>query len=135
MKTLLSTVIAPASAEVEEASTISAWTRRQVLSGQKFRAALPDLVNSTLAAEMVTRNICDHCSSRDAVIRCLDCVPCGTSFVCGTCDEVVHKRQVFHNREATFEGFYKPIAPTTIVVLDEHGQYQLGEQGVFKKIQ
>ena len=31
------------------------------------------------------------------------------------------------------DGFLKPIPPTSLVVVDESGQYQLGEQGVFKE--
>ncbi|KAL3063616.1 hypothetical protein OYC64_000032 [Pagothenia borchgrevinki] len=38
-----------------------------------------------------------------------------------------HKRNIFHDREAVFNGFLEPIPPTTAVV-EENGQPQFCEQ-------
>ncbi|XP_034091813.1 uncharacterized protein LOC117559245 [Gymnodraco acuticeps] len=49
-------------------------------------------------------------------------------FLCATCDMEAHKRNIFHDREAVFDGFLEPIPPTTAVVVDENGQPQFCEQ-------
>ncbi|KAK7173361.1 hypothetical protein R3I93_003245 [Phoxinus phoxinus] len=128
LKNLLTSVTVSASVEVEETPTMSAWTRRQVISEKKFRAAMPEILNCMLAAEIVTQHCCQQCKTVDAVVRCLDCVPSGNHFFCSTCDTEIHRKNVFHNREAMFDGFLKPIPPTSFVVVDESGQYQLSEQ-------
>lgn len=111
---------------------MSVWTKRQVMSEKKCRAALPEILNCMLAAETVTQHCCQQCKAVDAVVRCLECVPSGCQFFCSTCDSEIHSKHVFHDREAMIDGFFKPIPPTSLVVIDESGQYQLREQGVFK---
>lgn len=112
---------------------MSAWTRRQLISDEKFRTAMPDLLNFTLAAEIVTQHCCQQCSTADAVVRCLDCVSSGSMFFCSACDTVIHRKNVFHNREVMIEGFYKAIPPTSMVLVDDSGQYQLSQQGVLQQ--
>lgn len=80
LRDLLSSVNVPASSEVEETPSMSAWTKRQLTAERKFRAAMPDLLNCQLAA----------------VVRCLDSVPLGTHFFCPAFDLMVHKKHVFH---------------------------------------
>ncbi|KAL1263517.1 hypothetical protein QQF64_006256 [Cirrhinus molitorella] len=92
LKNLLNSVTVYASEEVQEAPNMSVWAKRQVMSGKKFRAALPDILNCMLAAE------------------------------------TIHSKNVFHDREAIIDGFFKPIPPTSLVVIDENGQYQLRKQ-------
>ncbi|XDV26102.1 hypothetical protein PO909_029890 [Leuciscus waleckii] len=128
LKNLLTSVAVSASVEVEETPTMSAWTKRQVISEKKFRAAMPEILNCMLAAETVTQHCCQQCKTVDAVVRCLDCVPSGNQFFCSSCDTEIHRKNVFHDREAMFDGFLKPIPPTSVVVVDESGQYQLREQ-------
>lgn len=38
---------------------------------------------------------------------------------------VIHRKNVFHDREAMIDGFFKPIQPTSVVVVDTSGHYQL----------
>ena len=133
LRDLLSSVNVPASTEVEETPTMSAWTQRQLTAQKKFRAAMPELLNCKLAAETVVQHCCQQCKAADAVVRCLDCVPSGTQFLCPACDTKVHKKQVFHDREATIYGFFKPIPPTSSVMIDQSGQHQLAEQGILKE--
>ncbi len=94
---------------------------------------MPELLNIKLAAETVAQQCCEQCKRVDAVVQCLDCVPSGTQFLCSACDSIMHRKNVFHDTEAMIDGFFKPIAPpTSLVVVDESGQYQLSE-GVFKE--
>ncbi|TKS91148.1 hypothetical protein D9C73_025282 [Collichthys lucidus] len=128
LRDLLSSVTVPASPEVEETPTMSAWTQRQLTAQRRFRAAMPELLNCKLAAETVTKKFCQQCKTADAVVRCLDCVPSGTQFLCPACDSTVHKKHVFHDREAMTGGFFQPIPPTSSVMIDQSGQHQLAEQ-------
>ncbi|KAE8277874.1 hypothetical protein D5F01_LYC24086 [Larimichthys crocea] len=128
LRDLLSSVTVPASPEVEETPTMSAWTQRQLTAQRRFRAAMPELLNCKLAAETVTKKFCEKCKTADAVVRCLDCVPSGTQFLCPACDSTVHKKHVFHDREAMTDGFFQPIPPTSSVMIDQSGQHQLAEQ-------
>ncbi|XP_027138177.1 uncharacterized protein LOC113746493 isoform X2 [Larimichthys crocea] len=107
---------------------MSAWTQRQLTAQRRFRAAMPELLNCKLAAETVTKKFCEKCKTADAVVRCLDCVPSGTQFLCPACDSTVHKKHVFHDREAMTDGFFQPIPPTSSVMIDQSGQHQLAEQ-------
>ncbi|KAF3851329.1 hypothetical protein F7725_013101, partial [Dissostichus mawsoni] len=126
MRNLLGSLTVPASSE--ETPTVSTWTQRQLKREQKFRAAMPELLNLKLAAEIVTKRSCLQCKTADAVVRCLDCVPPGIPFLCPACDRIIHGKNVFHDREAMIDGFYRPIPPTSLVVVDESGQYGLCEQ-------
>ena len=131
LRDVLSSVTVPAS--TEETPTTSSWAQRQSAAQKKFRAAMPKLLNHKLAAEMVEKHSCYLCKAADAVVRCLDCVPSGTQFLCPDCDSKVHKKMVFHDREAMVFGFFKPIPPTSSVVMDQSGQHQLAEQGMSKE--
>ncbi|XP_034057129.1 uncharacterized protein LOC117536392 isoform X3 [Gymnodraco acuticeps] len=126
LRNLLGSLTVPASSE--ETPTVTTWTQRQLKREQKFRAAMPELLNLKLAAEIVTKRPCLQCKTADAVVRCLDCVPPGTPFLCPACDPIIHGKNVFHDREAMIDGFYRPIPPTSLVVVDESGQYGLCEQ-------
>lgn len=132
LRDLLSSVTVPASTEVEETPTTSAWTQRQSKSQKRFRAAMPELLNGKLAAETAKEHCCQQCKTADAVVRCLDCVPSGTQFLCPACDLTVHKKHVLHDREVMIYVFFKPIPPTSSVVIDQSGQHQLAEQGMLK---
>ncbi|XP_029919040.1 uncharacterized protein LOC115367433 isoform X2 [Myripristis murdjan] len=100
----------------ETTNMVSAWAQRQLLTDAK------------LSAERVITQKCHRCSAVEAVVRCLDCVPLDMEFLCATCDVEAHKRNVFHDREAVFHGFFEPIPPTTAVVMDDNGQPQFCEQ-------
>lgn len=132
LRDLLSSITVPASTEAEETPTTSAWAQRQLNAQKRFRAAMPELLNCRMAAETVEEHCCQHCKTADAVVRCLDCVPSGTQFLCPGCDLKVHKNHVLHDREAMIYGFFKPIPPTSSVVMDQSGKFELAEQGMLK---
>ncbi|KAF3859035.1 hypothetical protein F7725_021434 [Dissostichus mawsoni] len=94
----------------------------------RMKTARPMLFNANLSAERIAIQKCHRCCAEEAVIRCLDCVPLDMEFLCATCDMEAHKRNIFHDREAVFNGFLEPIPPTTAVVVDENGQPQFCEQ-------
>ncbi|KAF3836197.1 hypothetical protein F7725_028755 [Dissostichus mawsoni] len=52
LRNLLGSLTVPASSE--ETPTVSTWTQRQLKREQKFRAAMPELLNLKLAAEIVS---------------------------------------------------------------------------------
>lgn len=133
LRGLLSSVTVPVSAQVEETPSMSVWARRQLTSEKKFKAALPELLSCMLAAESVPHHCCQQCKIVDAVVRCLDCVPSGLQFLCASCDSIVHKKCIFHDREIMVDSFYKHIPPTLSVKMGERGRHELVEQGVFKK--
>ncbi|KAF3850521.1 hypothetical protein F7725_012293, partial [Dissostichus mawsoni] len=116
--------------QVPEATdgTVSAWAQRQLLTDVRMKTARPMLFNANLSAERIAIQKCHRCCAEEAVIRCLDCVPLDMEFLCATCDMEAHKRNIFHDREAVFNGFLEPIPPTTAVVVDENGQPQFCEQ-------
>ncbi|XP_051800777.1 uncharacterized protein LOC110971783 isoform X2 [Acanthochromis polyacanthus] len=128
LRDLLSSVTVPVSAQVEETPSMSVWTRRQLTSEKNFKAALPEFLSCMLAAESVPHHCCQQCKTVDAVVRCLDCVPSGVQFLCASCDLIVHKKCVFHDREVMVDGFYKPIPPTSSVKMSERGHHELVEQ-------
>lgn len=102
------------------------WALGQMLSEDRWRAAGPILFDSLLASSVVQGGICDHCNTKEAVVRCKDSLP--LQRYCGTCDISKHKNLVLHNRETHVNGFYKPIPPST-VVNDLAGENILYEQG------
>ncbi|XP_041848214.1 uncharacterized protein LOC121644387 [Melanotaenia boesemani] len=128
LRDLLSSVTVPASAEVEETTSMSVWTKRQLTTERKFKAAVPELLSCMLAAERVPQHCCQKCKTVKAVVRCLDCVPSGVQFLCAGCDSIVHKKNVFHDREVMIDHFYKHIPPTSLVKMDESGHCELVEQ-------
>ncbi|KAF3840644.1 hypothetical protein F7725_006506 [Dissostichus mawsoni] len=101
--------------QVPEATdgTVSAWAQRQLLTDVRMKTARPMLFNTNLSAERIAIQKCHRCCAEEAVIRCLDCVPLDMEFLCATCDMEAHKRNIFHDREAVFNGFLEPIPPTT----------------------
>ncbi|XP_073717457.1 uncharacterized protein [Misgurnus anguillicaudatus] len=126
LKDLVNSVTVTASVE-EDTTTMSAWTKRQAISEKKFKAAMPEILNCMLTAETVNQHCCQQCKMTDAVVRCLDCVPSGIQFFCSTCDTEIHRKNILHNREVMFDGFFNPIPPTSFVVVCGD-QYHLNEQ-------
>ncbi|XDV10893.1 hypothetical protein PO909_000004 [Leuciscus waleckii] len=92
----------------------------------RWHEARPKLLDSLLASDCVHHGPCDHCSLKEAVIRCKDCFP--KPRYCGQCDVSTHQHLVFHNRETLIDGFYKPLPPST-AVQDLSGQNVIYEQG------
>ncbi|XP_056597167.1 uncharacterized protein LOC130415452 isoform X2 [Triplophysa dalaica] len=101
------------------------WALRQSLSEERWQEARPKLLDSLLASDCVHLGPCDHCSLKEAVIRCKDCLP--KPRYCGKCDVSTHQHLVFHNRETLIDGFYKPVPPST-AVQDFSGQNVIYEQ-------
>ncbi|KAA0721783.1 Complement C3 [Triplophysa tibetana] len=101
------------------------WALRQSLSEERWQEARPKLLDSLLSSDCVHLGPCDHCSLKEAVIRCKDCLP--KPRYCGKCDVSTHQHLVFHNRETLIDRFYKPVPPST-AVQDLSGQNVIYEQ-------
>ncbi|KAA0716633.1 hypothetical protein E1301_Tti023845 [Triplophysa tibetana] len=101
------------------------WALRQSLSEERWHEARPKLLDSLLSSDCVHLGPCDHCSLKEAVIRCKDCLP--KPRYCGKCDVSTHQHLVFHNRETLIDRFYKPVPPST-AVQDLSGQNVIYEQ-------
>ncbi|XDV45515.1 hypothetical protein PO909_013602 [Leuciscus waleckii] len=60
---------------------------------------------------LATQDPRPHCGcqcGKQAVVRCLDCLP--FPFLCEDCDTLVHSRFVLHNRESLTGGFRQPLS-------------------------
>ncbi|KAG7506297.1 hypothetical protein JOB18_002166 [Solea senegalensis] len=68
LRDLLSLVTVPASVEVEGTTSMSVWTRRQLSTERKFKAAVPELLNCMLAAESLPQHCCHQCKTVNAVV-------------------------------------------------------------------
>ncbi|XP_073730076.1 uncharacterized protein [Misgurnus anguillicaudatus] len=101
------------------------WALRQTLSEERWKEARPKLLDSLLASDYVHHGLCDHCSLKEAVIRCKDCLP--KPCYCAQCDVSTPQNLVFHNRESVIDGFYKPLPPST-AVQDLSGKKVIYEQ-------
>ena len=115
-------------AEIPTTKVVSTWTQRQLSTDARMKMSRAALLDATLSAERVINQKCNRCTVVEAVVRCLDCVAPEMEFFCAKCDMEAHKRNIFHDREALFHGFFEPIPPTTAVVLDENDQPQFCEQ-------
>lgn len=97
----------------------------------RAKAARPLLLDAKLSAERNIKGKCHKCGAGEAVIRCLDCVPLDTDFLCGRCDMEVHHKNIFQDRQALIHGYLESIPPTKAVVKGENGQPQFREQSMF----
>jgi hypothetical protein len=50
--------------------------------------------------------------------------------LCAACDLATHSTKVLYNRESRFEGFYRPLSPTTVTHQDDEGSLAFQEHGV-----
>ncbi|XDV21836.1 hypothetical protein PO909_026856 [Leuciscus waleckii] len=91
----------------------SDWSTRKSLLSDMWEKERPCLVNTMVAQQNATTQICQQCGS-PAAVRCRDCRP--QPFFCADCDVSIHRNHVFHNRDATIAGFFQPLPPTTCVV-------------------
>ncbi|KAG1926327.1 hypothetical protein F2P79_024952 [Pimephales promelas] len=104
----------------------SDWSTRKSLISERWEKERPRLVNTMVAQQNVNTQICQQCGSSPAAVRCRDCRP--QPFFCADCDVSIHRNHVFHNRDATIAGFFRPLPPTTCVVeraFSQCGRYDL----------
>ena len=108
------------------------WEMRQTLSDERWETARPHLLQLMLSAEKIPNAYrrCDHCKGKQAVIRCLDCLP--KELLCCECDLKIHKNFALHNRDAMIQGFYKPMPPTCFISVNDDGAVALCEQGMYE---
>ncbi|XP_048035715.1 uncharacterized protein LOC125261153 [Megalobrama amblycephala] len=92
----------------------SDWSTRKSLLSERWEKERPCLVNTMVAQQNATTQICQQCGSSPAAVRCRDCRP--QPFFCADCDVSIHRNHVFHNRDATIAGFFQPLPSTTCVV-------------------
>ncbi|XP_042610307.1 uncharacterized protein LOC109094835 [Cyprinus carpio] len=101
----------------------SDWSTRKSLLSERWEKERACLVNTMVAQQNVTTQICQQCGISPAAVRCRDCRP--QPFFCADCDLSIHRNHVFHNRDATIAGFFQPLPPTTCVV--ERALFQCGK--------
>ena len=108
----------------------SSWSRRQREVEQCWQQARPHNVDNLLSAQTLYQVTCNHCQTRDAVIRCGECMP--LEWFCAECDQLAHKRHTLHSRQTTMAGFLQYIPPTESVkrvdcryIVSEQGEYLL----------
>ncbi|XP_041959278.1 uncharacterized protein LOC121718326 [Alosa sapidissima] len=89
-------------------SSSSSWTHRKQVASEHWSRAREDMTANLLAAERPPCQPCQVCRHTKAVVRCRDCL---AQLLCGGCDQAVHNSHPLHNREAMFEGFFKPLSP------------------------
>ncbi|XP_063049593.1 uncharacterized protein LOC134444050 [Engraulis encrasicolus] len=99
------------------------WSVRQTVVHERWEAARPGLLDALLSAAEVGDTSCSYCG-RNAVVRCLDCLP--RHFFCSRCD-LKHRHHVLHDREHMLNGFFKPIPPTDIIVESSDGYSLVSE--------
>ncbi|CAL8312881.1 unnamed protein product [Arctogadus glacialis] len=95
---------------------------------QCWQQARPHNVDNLLSAQTLYQVTCNHCQTRDAVIRCGECMP--LEWFCAECDQLAHKRHTLHSRQTTMAGFLQYIPPTESVKLVD-GRYSVSEQDCF----
>ncbi|KAA0717513.1 hypothetical protein E1301_Tti020094 [Triplophysa tibetana] len=102
------------------------WSVRKSLVSGWWAKIRPRLVDKMVAKKHVASPVCQKCHSCPAMIHCCDCQP--YPFLRAHCDIIIHKAQVFHNRDSIREGFFQPLPPTSCFVekvLTQRGRYDL----------
>lgn len=78
----------------------------------------PKIMMSLIEMEsLLPSSLCVHCRKDQAHVRCRQCGL--KDIMCVKCDDEVHRRNPFHDRDIYYEGFFKPVAPS--VSLDSEG--------------
>lgn len=104
-------IVENAANDIEEIRTKHpSWHDRLESSDTRWNAKRNSILMSVIADESFDGKICRICGCSNVLYRCIDCC---SSFLCGPCDSNVHLKQPFHDRDALFDGFWKPIAPET----------------------
>ena len=64
-----------------------------------------------LSCQAPTVQTCLHCHMKCGYIKCMQC--CKGRRLCGTCDQMLHENQPFHDRQyIVADGFFQYIQPT-----------------------
>ena len=94
------------------------WNARMEDLGKSWASKRPEILQALLEMECLSPpSFCVLCKKGQACVRCHQC---GLNEVmCLKCDEEIHCRNPFHDRDIYHEGFFKPVAPS--VSLDSDG--------------
>lgn len=94
------------------------WNTRMGDLDKSWASKRPEILQSLLEMECLTPSrFCVLCKQGQACVRCHQCGL--KEVICLKCDEEVHSRNPFHDRDVYHEGFFKPVAPS--VSLDSDG--------------
>lgn len=94
------------------------WTARMEDLGKSWASKRPKIMMSLIEMEsLLLSSLCVHCRKDQAHVRCRQCGL--KDIMCVKCDDEVHRRNPFHDRDIYYEGFFKPVAPS--VSLDSEG--------------
>ena len=87
-------------------------------SWENHRSMLLETVLSSKAVPS-DQDVCKKCQTNSALIVCHHC-PEHTR-LCGPCDQGIHHKFPFHDRDIVNNGFFKPVPPT--MSTDCHGNW------------
>mmetsp|Transcript_31106 Transcript_31106/g.52246 ORF Transcript_31106/g.52246 Transcript_31106/m.52246 type:complete len:421 (+) Transcript_31106:328-1590(+) len=95
------------------AKTVKAWAKRGAYSQANWSSLRPALAAMRVAVEAPPppSRKCDDCGESECILRCKSCVHVGDGhkLLCGKCDQALHLRAHFHQREVWPLGFYESI--------------------------
>ena len=90
------------------------WSSRMEDLGKSWAKKRPEILEALLEMESLSpSSLCLQCKVDQACIRCYQCGL--KEVICSRCDEKVHSRNPFHDRDIYHEGFFKPVAPSVSV--------------------
>ncbi|XP_030280856.1 uncharacterized protein LOC115586188 isoform X2 [Sparus aurata] len=96
------------------------WKTRNALSSERWKEARRMLLDNMLKANNIKPRLCQRCLSKEAIIRCQECMP--MQYYCCDCG-IHHESQAPHNRQSMIHGFHMPLPPTVVVKEAAEGGY------------
>ena len=92
---------------VEKGKTV--WTNRQNVAHAKWEGSRQSLTEAMLGQFYLDDEGCSNCHLQQALINCIHCRTSGP--VCGECDQELHRKKPFHDRQFWQGDFYKFLSP------------------------
>ena len=87
------------------------WEQRMENTNINWESCRSAIFETMLSCQAPTLQTCSHCDVKSGYIKCMQC--CGGQRLCGTCDQLLHENQPFHDRQYVFaDGFFQYIQPT-----------------------
>ena len=87
------------------------WEQRMENTNTNWESCRSAIFETMLCCQAPTDQKCSHCDINSGYIKCTQC--CGRRRLCGTCDQLLHENQPFHDRQyVVAHGFFQYIKPT-----------------------
>ena len=87
------------------------WEQRMENTNTNWESCRSAIFETMLSCQAPTLQKCSHCDTKSGYIKCMQC--CGRRRLCGTCDQMLHENQPFHDRQYILaDGFFQYIQPT-----------------------